>query len=216
MMLQHLVSNAEISDDMLVALGSDATCIALGGCGAKCLHFSMLELRLKTLYGENWNRGKNLVNLLCELHMIERKTHCLVLHDLRCKLVSEISEAIDAKVLSGGFRQNPDGVAFRLTKNNRCRRLTQRWLDTKGLRVVKEKGMAVIKADQRRDRHATGQEGVQLACYHNWAAEQMSGRTRVAVAMDGSNVVGDTMTYAAGVLSRPPLPERVMWLPIKV
>jgi hypothetical protein len=80
-----------------------------------------------------------------------------------------------------------------------------------------ENGMAVARECEKRDANSMLQEGLQLGCYHAWVSEQFDQRSRISVALDGSNVCGDAMTYCGSVLEDGhEWPERSMWLPPKV
>ena len=96
--------------------------------------------------------------------------------------------------------------------------MTQRWLDGGDIRFIKLDGMCIGQLRKKRNSADEFlQEGVQMGGYHAWVAQQLDQRARISVALDGSSVCGDAMTYCCSVLEDgDKWPERAMWLPLKV
>ena len=86
------------------------------------------------------------------------------------------------------------------------------------VKLEKRGGVAVVVSVARSSRDPTSMEheGVALGCYRAYIGERAAKRSRVAVALDGSNIAGDIMTYAVALPSRPERPERTLWFPCKV
>ena len=95
---------------------------------------------------------------------------------------------------------------------------SQRLLDwSSSHSLVKSGGVACVQKVDRDSKHAVEREGVKLGCHHAWLGSLCSRRKRVAIAMDGSTVVQDMMTYCAALPARGDAdPERTGWLPPKV